>query len=164
MTTLHLGVIDIPYNTVPTEYKKNARKSGTAGTETTGDVAEWLEDKYHVMEVFFELHEDKVAKALESSVEQALDMLYLGAPVENINPFNAASADIEKSFKHFLDSQEIETIGIPGVPTQAALDGVSHRFKDPRFVKKGKKLVKRPRRPSFIDTGLYEATMKAWVS
>ena len=35
-----------------------------------------------------------------------------------------------------------------------ALDGISRRFKN----KKG------PPRPSFIDTGTYQAAMRAWVS
>lgn len=148
-TTLHLGVVDMPYAHDP---------KGTS----TGDVAEILEVRYHVMEVFFELHRHDIAADLEHSVAGAIEALMQGAPPENSSPFGRAEAEIEKRFKNFLDSQEIERMGIPGVPTQAALDGVSHRFKNPRYMKKGKKLVKRQRRPSFIDTGLYEASMKAW--
>ena len=143
MTTLHLGVLDQPYD----------------DGATTFSVAEILEAKYHVMEIFYELRKEDVAKALEKSIQSALDMLDSDAPAESINPFATASADIEASFKQVLDSQEIERIGYPGVPTQAALDGVSHRFKRPR----GKKTDKRAPRPSFIDTGLYEASMKAWI-
>jgi hypothetical protein len=151
MTILHLGVIDQPY-------------VNSVGT-TTGDVAEILEDKYHVMEVFFELRRQDVAAALERSIQGALDQLDMNVPVENINPFSGASGEIEAAFRHFLDSKEIESLGIPGVPTQAALDGVSHRFKNPRYKKtKGGKKVKRAPRPSFIDTGLYEASMKAWFT
>jgi len=146
MTTLHLGVMDQPYD-------------NSLGA-TTGSVAEILEEKYHVMEVFFESRIDDVTDALEKSIQGALDALDMGAPVENIDPFGSATADIEAAFRHFLDSQEIERLGIPGVPTQAALDGVSHRFKKP----KGKKGAKRAPRPSFIDTGLYEASMKAWFT
>ena len=94
----------------------------------------------------------------------ALDMLDSDAPAESINPFATASADIEASFKQFLDSQEIERIGYPGVPTQAALDGVRTSYKNPTGNKnKRGKRVKHPRRPSFIDTGLYEDSMKAWI-
>lgn len=143
MTTLHLGVLDQPYD----------------DGATTFSVAEILEAKYHVMEIFYELRKEDVAKALEKSIQGALDMLGSDAPAESINPFATASADIEASFKQFLDSQEIERIGYPGVPTQAALDGVSHRFKRPR----GNKTSKRAPRPSFIDTGLYEDSMKAWI-
>ena len=147
--SLHLGVVDMPYAHDP---------KGTS----TGDVAEILEARYHVMEVFFELHRNEIAADMEKSVAGAIDTLMAGAPPQNASPFAGAESGIERRFKDFLLTREIETLGIPGVPTQAALDGVSHRFKNPRYVRKGKKLVKRPRRPSFIDTGLYETAMKAW--
>ena len=148
MTTLHLGVLDQPYD----------------DGATTFSVAEILEAKYHVMEIFYELRKEDVAKALEKSIQSALDMLDSDAPAESINPFATASADIEASFKQFLDSQEIERIGYPGVPTQAALDGVRTSYKNPTGNKKKRgKRVKHPRRPSFIDTGLYEDSMKAWI-
>jgi len=47
----------------------------------------------------------------------------------------------------------METLGYPGVPTRAALMGVNSRLKKRR----GK------RRPSFRDTGLYQASFMAWV-
>jgi hypothetical protein len=145
--TLHLGVIDgATYN----------------DGESLGDVAEILEGRYHVMEVFYELHQADIAADMERSVAGALESMMQGAPMDNANPFGRAESEIEKRFKEFLSLREIETLGIPGVPTQAALDGVNHRMKNPRFVKKGKKMVRRPRRPSFIDTGLYQANMKAW--
>ena len=151
MTTLHLGVIDQPYD-------------NSVGA-TTGMVAEILEDKYHVMEVFFEARTGDIAAALERSIQGALDALAMDAPVEGIDPFGGASGEIEMAFRQFLDSKEIESLGIPGVPTQAALDGVSQRFKNPRYKKtKSGKKIKRAPRPSFIDTGLYEASMKAWFT
>jgi hypothetical protein len=48
----------------------------------------------------------------------------------------------------------MDTLGIPGVPTLAAQEGRSSRFK------KGK--GKGPRK-SFIDTGLYVGSFKSWV-
>jgi hypothetical protein len=148
MTTLHLGVIVQPYD-------------NSVGA-TTGSVAEILEEKYHIMEVFFESRVDEVIGALERSIQSALDQLDANVPVENINPFGTATADIETAFRHFLDSQEIESLGIPGVPTQAALNGVRTSYKNPTG-KKGKR-AKRSPRPSFIDTGLYNANMKAWFT
>jgi hypothetical protein len=44
--------------------------------------------------------------------------------------------------------------GMPGVPTRRALDGISKRLKN----KKGDP------RASFVDTGTYQAAMRAWVS
>ena len=77
----------------------------------------------------------------------------MGAPVDAGSPFAAGESQIENRFKQFLSLREVEKLGIPGVPTKAALAGVSHRFKG----KKG------GRRPSFIDTGLYQASFKAWI-
>jgi hypothetical protein len=149
MTKLNLGVVEFPY-----------ADSG----QTTGDVAEILESKYHVMEKYFESRAYKIAEKMENSLRGAIENLALGAPISS--PFASAESFINKDFRSFLSTSEIENMNIPGVPTQAALDGVSHRFKNPRykFVGKGKnkKKVKRPRRPSFIDTGLYQSSMKSW--
>jgi len=42
---------------------------------------------------------------------------------------------------------------------------VSHRFANPTHRRvKGAGLVRRAPRPSFIDTGLYQASFKAWVT
>ncbi|EJC5177426.1 DUF1353 domain-containing protein [Salmonella enterica] len=43
--------------------------------------------------------------------------------------------------------------GTEGVPTARALEGISKRFKN----RKGEP------RPSFIDTGMFQASMRAWV-
>jgi hypothetical protein len=147
---LHFGVIDIPYVRAPNKRQRKSR----AGTVTTGQVAGWLEDDYHVMEIFFELHKaDIVAPALEEGLRDTLESLLMGAP-STIDPFGASMSVIESGFRKFLDKREMEGLGIPGVPTQAALQGKSKRFKRNRG----------PRRPSFIDSGLYQANFKSWVT
>lgn len=139
MLTLHLGVVDMPY--------------ATQGGQTTGEVAQILEDKYHVMEVFFELHKDEIAAAMVESMGDAIDGLSMGMPVGN-NALGAVEGMIGARFKTFIDMKEMDGLGIfPKVPTQASLDGVSHRFKGKRGV---------PGRPSFQDTGLYEDSFVAW--
>ncbi len=140
MLTLHLGVVDLPY---PHE---------TEGT-TTGDVAEFLEAKYHVMQTFYDAHEQDVAEALSEGMRDVLEATLMGAPAKN-DPFLAGTTGIESLFHRFLESGEIEALGVEGVPTQAAKDRKSLRHK--------KKVNPRPR-PSFIDTGLYDASFKAWV-
>jgi len=150
---LHLGVYDVPYAQAP---KRHQPKSGSAGTQTTGDVAGWLEGRYHVMEIFAQEKGDDIAAALESSLAGALESAFMGAAnMNNFDPTGAAMSEIEDRFKTFLSSQEIEKLGYPGVPTQAAKDGVNHRLKHP--------YRKRAARPSFIDTGLYQASFKAWI-
>lgn len=139
--TLHLGVIELPYSYGDTSM-------------TTGDVAEILEGKYHIMEQWYTHREQKVADDLTEGMTDALEALLMGAP-PTLDPFGSATSKMEQDFRTFLDSKEIESYGIFGVPTQAALKGVSHRFKKP--------YAKRGPRPSFIDSGLYQSAFRAWV-
>ena len=161
---LHLGVIDLPYAYLEKKKaraNKRRKKKGLpplAGspTPTTGQVARILEDKYHIMELFYEDNRNFVGKALEESLQGSLEDILMGAPVNPTpNPFAEAESEIQNRFKKFLSTREVESLGIPGVPTQAALDGRSSRFK------KGKSPT--GRRPSFIDTGLYQSSFKAWT-
>jgi hypothetical protein len=145
MTILHLGVLEFPY----------AEK----GTVNTGDVAEILEDKYGVMEVFSELHHEEIENALVDSVSDAIENIMNGA-YESNNIYGDAEGAIEKIFKlTYLDNEEMAGL-IDGVPTQASLDRRSLRFKD-KISKNKKKLP--TKRPSFIETGLYQSSFKAWV-
>ena len=137
MPVIHLGVSDVPYS---------------AGDKTTGDVAEILEEKYHIMQVFYEQHKEDVAADLEQSLSGAMENMLAGAPPPN-KPFGSAEAAIEDRFRRFLSEAEMDRLGYPGVPTGAALMGVNHRMK----INKGSP------RPSFVDTGLYESSMVCWI-
>jgi hypothetical protein len=148
---LHLGVIDIPYADAP----KSRRSKTARGTQTTGDVAGWLEARYHVMETFFELHDQDVANDLANGLSGALENMMTGRSPLSADPFLGATSAIEDRFKKFLSDREMEQIGYPGVPTMAAQMGVNHRLKRP--------YKRRPARPSFVDTGLYSASFKSWV-
>jgi hypothetical protein len=165
--TLHLGVVEQPYAVaVPASARRVAirtRKGGKArvinaapaGGETTGDVATILEEKYHIMEYFFEdVGGDAISAVLEHSYAGAVENLMSGAPVAQISLSAEAESEIEAAFRMFLGQQEIN--GIPGVPTKAALAGVNHRLAHPYA--KGNSP-----RPSFIDTGDYQANFKAWT-
>lgn len=166
MPVLHLGVIDIPYAThvaepqrrVAVRFKKGQKPRGftapPAGGETTGDVASYLEDKYHIMEHFFELHQDEIAEDVAKAVVGQLESLLMGAPAST-DPFAEFTASLQTRFKKMLDAQELDKLGFPGIPTGAALRGVSHRFKHP--------YAKRDPRASFIDTGTYQSAFIAWV-
>lgn len=153
MPTLHLGVIDIPYAQAP---KKNQRRAGTAGTQTTGDVAGWIEGRYHVMEIFFEENKDQIVGYLEEGIAGSMESVLMGAAnFSSLDPTGKAMSEIEDRFKQFLAMKEIESLGVPGIPTKAAERGVNHRLKRP--------YVRRAPRPSFIDTGLMQASFKAWL-
>jgi hypothetical protein len=150
MPTLHLGVLDVPY-----QQRRLPGKRKTAANVSTGDVAEWLERRYGVMEAFYRQNEQAIADKLTQALVDAGEAIMQGAPV-TIDPFGAGTSQIEDRFKQFLALQEMDKLGVPGVPTQAAQEGRSARFK------RGKSKGGAPR-PSFVDTGLYMSSMKAWV-
>lgn len=173
--TLHLGVLDAPYD-APKKPKKIAKPSTRVRkgakikkgdliggeTQTTGDVAQILEDKYHVMESFYEVHQREIAQQLEKSLTNILEGVLQGVAPLTSNVFGEGEDQIKKAFSKFLSEGEMETLGYPGVPTAASgktskrQGGINHRLRKP-YSKNN------PERPSFIDTGEYEAHFKAWV-
>lgn len=159
MPKLHLGVIEVPYGNVeppappPKKPGKRPRVAPGAGQgKTTGDVAEILEAKYHVMEIFAQINGQKMADSLVNSLQGTVESLMMGAPLTQ-DPFGTATSEIDEMFKKFIDQKVMDSLGYPGVPTKAALAGRSHRFK----TKHG------PERPSFYDTGLYVDNFKSWL-
>lgn len=168
MTVLHLGCVDLPYvqdaaHTVPAAPKptksgkpRKARvrkRSGpVAANSTTGDVAQLLEDKYHIMEIFTEVHEEDIDEDIGASLARAIENMMDGKPMP-ADPYAQAEEDIEQRFREFLDNKEMDETGTPGVPTTASLRGVNHRLK----IKRGQP------RPSFIDSGLYQSSARAWT-
>ena len=158
---LILGCVDLPYPHINDDevhrYAKTMAKAMGDNTpvETTGDVAEILEAKYHPMEVFWELHGQECADALTEGFNGLLETLVRGGPAPQADAMFLEGTDlIEAKYKTFLLTGEIESLGIPGVPTKAALKRRSLRFK---------KKVANAQHPSFVDTGLYEGSVKAEV-
>lgn len=145
---LHLGVVDIPYVGAPT----GGRRKRAGSTITTGDVAEILEDRYHVMEHYVQAHMPDIAKSLEKSLAGAIESTLMGAPAGR-NIYGTAEGEIDEGFRRFIENKEMDGMGYPGIPTQASLDGVNKRMK----IKRG------PVRPSFRDSGLYMGSFKSWV-
>lgn len=175
VTDLVLGVVDVPYENEgkPRDPKRaritkkgrvhstdaqriqnwmEGRGSDSDSAVTTVQVATWLEEKYHVMEVFYEEHKDDITQTLIDSIGGALENLYAGAPAGD--PFAEAEQQVTADFRTFLLTGEIETLGLEGVPTQAALERRSLRFKRGRSGTP---------RPSFIDTSTYELAMRCWT-
>jgi hypothetical protein len=149
---LHLGVIEQNY--AYDQKVGKGRKRRVSKSVSTGDVAEFLEAKYHPMEIFFEIHGSEIAADLEEGLAGALESLLMGAPPD-ASAFGSAENKIDERFRKFLDAGEMESLGYPGVPTEAALRGVNHRMAKP--------YQKREARKSFIDTGLYQDDFKSWV-
>lgn len=162
--TLHLGVVDVPYSrAIGTAARRVARWrykkkpwQGLGGTTTTGDVASILESRYGIMEMFMTLHGEDVAEELADAMQDKLDMLSLGQPTDrSVVLSDSQLSGIETYFRDMLDQRELDG-KIPGVPTGAAQRGVNHRMKHP--------YARRGARPSFIDTGLFGSSFKAWVT
>lgn len=149
-----LGVHDVPYKEPQTKPQKRGKPKKTSNI-STGDVAEILEEKYGIMKHFFDAHSAEIAHDMEEAVGGALDNVLNGFPPAP-NMFGPAVDQIGDRMKTFISSSEAERVGIAGTPTEAALKGVNHRLKHP-FAKSN------PRRPSFIDTGEYMASLKAWT-
>lgn len=139
-TELIFGEVKVPYD----------NKSGTADTV---EVAKILEAKYGLFSAFYQLHEKDIKALLIDNLEGVLENLHMGgsAPAD---PFAGAMQKVQGLFRQFLFTGEVERMGIPGVPTQAALDGVSHRTKSKKYGH---------RRPSFIDTGTMELAFRSWM-
>ena len=133
---LHLGVLDVPEPEGNTSY----------------GVAMILEEKYQLFSNFAQAHEQDIADNLSESLAGALETLMQGGTV--VDPFAAGTSQIDQEFRTFLDTEEMARLGVPGVPTKAALRGKSIRFKR----KVG------ARRPSFIDSGVLQTSFTSWVS
>ena len=152
---LHLGVIEVPEPEGGTSY--------TVGKD--------LEERYGVFSMFYNTYEKFIAKELEEDAGRALTNMLNSNPISD--PFGNATEEIDNKFHYFITSKEIEQVagqyGEQGIPTQAALEGLTLRTaggKTVGKVRKGQKFkkVQGARRPSFIYSGVFEASLKTWVS
>jgi len=147
MATLSLGVLVVGYS--------QSESNGLSQQTDTGKVASILEDKYHVMGIFYALREEKIAGFLAESMAQAFEDKLQGRQVGR-NPMFDAQQQIEAQFRAFLDADEMNklSLALTGIQiSAAAAAGISHRKKHP-YAQKNKA------RPSFIDTGLYRASFR----
>ena len=157
MTTLVLGVHDMAYgaqfSSGGSRRSKSRAQSAYGKGKTTGDIAQILEAKYHIMQTFYDMNKTDIASALEKSMVGSIINMVNGQPAPVMADAQAMS-DIETAFKQALSMRAFDGV-IPGVPTQASLGGRSSRFKRPG--------AKRGARPSFINTGLYQSSFTAWT-
>lgn len=145
---INLGVIE-------QTYRNTDSTGGDAGAAVnTAEVARILEDEYGVMQTFVDLHMGGIANSLTQAVADSLDEQMMGLPGSGA-VYQEAMEEIQSAFRQFLDNEEYPAQGNPQVPTQAALDGVNHRLKHPYA-------SDNLPRPSFIDTGLYQGSFRAW--
>lgn len=168
-TALNLGVNDIPYawgqrvggGISASQAMRTARRvargqavpPNAGGGVTTGDVADRLERRYHLFQTFVTLYQSHIVGDIDASFMAALDTARIRRGRGADHALAAAAADIEDRFKTALSARAFDG-RIAGVPTRAAMRGVSHRFRNP--------YAPRGPRPSFVDTGLFSASMRAW--
>lgn len=153
MTKLMLGVVDVAY-------------TGKDGSTTTGKVAGYLEDEYHIMRTFLEIYEDQIGEFLADAMIGEIESMAQGRPMGvfgkdlNTNLGNkvisgvSVNGKIERAFNNYLDLREWKKVS--GQSVDAADQGVSNRKKQPN-AKENKA------RAEFVDTGLYAASFRAWV-
>lgn len=122
--------------------------------KTTAEVAAELEAKYSIVETFVELEEDNITELLEDAYGEHLEAIMSMESVPKEIVTSKQTDKIEANFRKALSSRRFDGV-ISGVPTTAAQRGVSHLRQHP--------YAKRPPRPSFIDTGMYQRSFRAWV-
>jgi len=139
MLKLQLGVLDVAY---------------VDGTTTTGDVAGFLEDRYHVMRKFAEMNEDFIADTIADHFAGLIESVAQGKRVSAID-MTPAMSKIEERFRDALDSGEIHQSLPQEQQVSAATLKTSSR----------KKVIKPDEsRQAFIDSGMYQASFRAWIT
>lgn len=104
------------------------------------------------MRTFVELHESEIGDLLRDAMAGELESITQGKPAM----FDVAGpvGKIESEFRDYLDKGEWRTAS--GQVIQAAEAGISHR-------RKKSHAKKNPKRQAFVDTGLYQASFRAWL-
>jgi hypothetical protein len=160
LTTLNLGVHNVAYG---------AR--GSRGALQTGQLAKILEGRYGIMRAFFEHERPMIGAAITRSIKGSLINVLMGQPGPVVLT-NMSTSSIDNAFKQSITTYKYDQWIKRGrpfpVPTLASLAGISHRTKNPKAGrgKKSRATGKRERvvRPSFRDTGLYQAQFVSWIS
>lgn len=141
--------------------KKRKPKSGLTRSQkiygqgkTTVQVAEELEDKYHIVATFSEMNSDFFTSLFEDVFVEQFEEIATMRKSSKKGLMSKQTDKIEARFRESLSKQRYDSV-IPGVPTLASLRGVSHLRQHP--------YAKSTPRPSFIDTGMYQRSFRAWV-
>ena len=131
-----------------------ARRSPYGAGKTTDEVAEQLEGEYGIVEDFYEKEEDYLVDLFEESFAEQIEEVMAGVEVPKERITTKETNKIETKFKYGLMRELYHKKG--SVPTEAAKKGVSHLRAHPYA--KGN-----PQRPSFVDTGMYMRSFRAWI-
>lgn len=147
MRDLALGFLD----TVHVPYEEGRPEIGHDFL-TNGALAEDLEARYRVVEIFFETQAEQISDTVLDVY--ADDINSGGEKAARLKgSFSPALAKIQTDFVAFIKAQRLDYL-VRGVPTLSSVLGISH-------VRQGNV---GPPRPSFIDTGQYIAAFRAWMA
>lgn len=138
---LNLGVVDVSY-------------VDGDGTTTTGDVAGYLENQYHVMRIFLEENGDFIHERITNSVVGAIESIEQGKRVPRLD-LKPAMGDIEERFRDALDSGELHDV----LPASQKVSDATLK------TNLRKKIVNQDEmRQAFIRSGLFQSSFRAWIS
>jgi hypothetical protein len=152
---VNLGFEALPYTTKSSRTRRVLGRGvrihrGYGAGKTSVDVAKELEEKYKLVETFWNLIEDATIEQLEEAFVDDVEEVMQMQALSKRGISDEFTDKIEDQFKRYLDQEE------HGIKTLAASRGVSHLL--PRPYSRSN-----PPRPSFIDTGLYRGSFRAWV-
>jgi hypothetical protein len=153
---LHMGFLNVPYtrdtkrdSTAAIKKYEAMRRRTFSGARTTGTVANILERKYNIVEVFAQIHGGEIQDILVDNVGDliidSLSQRKKFASERMVKYMKPKTDQIQKMFKLFLDREE----------TGADID----------VANKGRRTGRKSKtpRPPFINTGLYRASFRCWA-
>ncbi|GGA00440.1 hypothetical protein [Dyella caseinilytica] len=138
---LNLGVVDVVY-------------TDGDGTTTTGDVAGYLESRYHIMRIFLEENEGFIHDCITNEVAGAIEIIAQGKRVPKLE-LRPAMSRIEERFRDALDSGELHRI----LPQSQQVSDATLKTSSRKKV-----MTQTESRQAFIDSGLFQNSFLAWVS
>lgn len=142
---LKLGVIEVPEPNGNTSY----------------GVGKILEEKYTLFSSYVEMHQKDIERELCEALVGAFETFQATGNIAR-QPFDAAGQELSLGLKKFIYEEELAG-KVAGVPTLAALEGVTTRKVSRGKKTKFKRTKTGIRRPSFIDSGVFEASTKVWI-
>ena len=149
-----LGFESLPYTTRSSRTRAKLGKGvriakGYGEGTTSAEVAKELEERYNLVDTFYLGVEDELSSALEEFYGEKIEAIMMEKPPKKILG-DELTSKVEEEFRKYLLKEE------HGIHTLAARRGVSHLSPQPYS-------RKNPPRPSFIDTGLYMKSFRAWI-
>jgi hypothetical protein len=146
MRNLVFGVVDIPYGFAYGEDTENPDM-------TTGDVADFLEADYAIMQNFFKKYEAEILELISNYSIDILNDILNGTPIKIESAISSALPEIRNLFEKFILEKEMDYL-VSGVPTKRSKKGIIHRKK---------KVYYEPYRPSFLDSRMYMSSFRAYI-